>query len=265
MSFRVELEIFRGPLDLLLYLVRKHEVPIHEIPIAPIAEQFLTYIDVLRELQLDQVGDFLDLASTLMEIKSRLILPRADEVEEPLDDPHSELVQRLLEYKKFKDAASLLEERARDWQQHYPRLSQDQSQRPLDPTEEPLQAVELWDLVSAFGRILREQAAAPVSNIRYDDTPIHVYMSRIHAVLRERGRADFRAFIEPGWHRSALVGLFLAVLELVRSHRVTVEQDDLFGEIVLVAPPEMVGSDSPIQFGQVTEYEHQPRGEVTGT
>jgi segregation and condensation protein A len=264
MEFSVELDVFRGPLDLLLYLVRKHEVEITEIPIAPIAEQFLLHIEVLKELQVDLVGDFLDMASTLMEIKSRMVLPRADEVSDPIDDPRSELVQRLLEYKKFKDAASLLEDRAREWQQRYPRLAQDMSQRPMDPAEEPVQSVELWDLVSAFGRILREQATAPTSNIRYDDTPIHVYMSQIHALLRKDGRVAFADLIKPDTHRSAMVGIFLATLELVRNYRIIVEQDELFGAIVLVAPPEIVNSTEELQFGKVVDYEHGS-GEENGT
>jgi segregation and condensation protein A len=265
MDFRVELDIFRGPLDLLLYLVRKHEVEITEIPISPITDQFLTHLEVLKELKVDLVGDFLDMASTLMEIKSRMVLPRADEVVEPIDDPRSELVQRLLEYKKFKDAASLLDERARDWQQRYPRLAQDMSQRPVDPAEEPVQSVEMWDLVSAFGRILREKATAPTSNIRYDDTPIHVYMGQIHNLLRTQGRVQFTKLLKPDMHRSAMVGMFLAVLELVRNYRIIVEQSEVFGEIELVAPEDILNSDQEFQFGKVIDYEHSPEGEISGT
>src|SRR5687767_3983835 len=103
MNFRVELDVFRGPLDLLLYLVRKHEVEITEIPIAPITEQFVAYLEVLKELAVDDVGEFLDMASTLVEIKSRMLLPNPEEVEDPLEDPRHDLVERLLEYKKFKD------------------------------------------------------------------------------------------------------------------------------------------------------------------
>ena len=125
MSFRVDLSIFRGPLDLLLYLVRKHEVDIVDIPIAPITDQFLAHLAVLEQLDVDAVGDFLEMASTLIEIKSRMVLPAGDEVEEPLEDPRQDLVRRLLEYKKFKDAASILEERSREWQEHFPRLASD--------------------------------------------------------------------------------------------------------------------------------------------
>ncbi len=108
MNFQVELNSFRGPLDLLLFLVRKHEVEILEIPIAPITEQYLQYLEVLHELKVDDVGEFVELASTLIEIKLRSVLPRSEEVEEPLEDPRQDLVRRLLEYKEFRDAASML-------------------------------------------------------------------------------------------------------------------------------------------------------------
>ncbi len=125
MDFRVDLNLFRGPLDLLLYLVRKHEVEIVDIPIAEITDQYLQYIAVLEQVDVNAVGDFLALASTLIEIKSNEVLPCGDEIEEQIDDPRQELVRRLLEYKKYRDAASILEERSRVWQEHYPRLSSD--------------------------------------------------------------------------------------------------------------------------------------------
>jgi segregation and condensation protein A len=232
MSFQVELTEFRGPLDLLLFLVRKHEVEITEIPIAPITEQFLQYLEVLEQLDVNDVGDFVEMASTLIEIKSRSILPRTEEeVEEPLEDPRKDLVRQLLEYKQFKDAASMLEERGRAWQQHYPRLASDVPQRNRNPAEEPIREVELWDLVSAFGRILKEQAANVPSNIVYDDTPIEVYMQRIHAQLTEHGRLQMTELFKPHTNRSTLVGLFLATLELVRHHGVHLEQGELFDEI----------------------------------
>src|SRR5437868_5441278 len=98
MNFRVDLDIFRGPLDLLLYLVRKHELEIVELPVARVTDQFLEYLEVLEVLDVDAVGDFVELASTLVEIKSRLVLPHGDEVEEELEDPKQDLVRRLLEY-----------------------------------------------------------------------------------------------------------------------------------------------------------------------
>lgn len=253
MDFRVELEIFRGPLDLLLYLVRKHEVEIVDIPIAPITDQFLDYLAVLKELDVNAVGDFLEMASTLVEIKSRSVLPRGGEVEEELADPRQELVRRLLEYKKFKDAASMLEERSRDWQQHFGRMASDQPSGKPDLSEQEIHEVELWDLVSAFGRIMRDIEAGKPSNIVYDDTPIHVYMAQINEVLVERGRLAFRDLFKPGMHKSALIGMFLALLELVRHHQVRTDQHQLFGEIVVLPGP---SANAELDTSAVDNYEH---------
>src|SRR5262245_48323546 len=216
MDFRVQLDVFRGPLDLLLFLVRKHELDVRDLPIALITDQYLAYLDVLSQLDVNEVGDFLELASTLIEIKSQLVLPRGGEEAETWDDPRAQLVERLLEYKKYKDAASQLDERSRDWQQHYPRLASDLATRPVDPSEQPIREVELWDLVSAMGRILRDSQAVSPATIVYDETPIQVYMQRIHGRLVEAGRMAFSDMFQPGMHKSAIVGVFLAVLELAR-------------------------------------------------
>ena len=252
-DFRVDLNIFRGPMDLLLYLVRKHEVEITDIPIAAITDQYLNYLAVLEELDISAVGDFVALASLLIEIKSQQVLPRSDEVEGELEDPRQELVRRLLEYKKYRDAASILEERSRGWQQHYARLSTDLPRHERDVAGEPIQEVELWDLVSAFGRIMRESEAGRPSSIVYDDTPIHVYMSRIHARLQEAGRLSFSDLFDRSMHKSKLVGIFLAVLELVRHHHIRVEQNTLFGEIWIVPN---LSSTGPLDLSNVDEYEN---------
>jgi segregation and condensation protein A len=258
MTFRVELEIFRGPLDLLLYLVRKHEMDVVDLPIAPITEQFVQYLEVLQQIDVNAVGDFLEMASTLAEIKSRMVLPRGGEEVEEVDQQREDLVRRLLEYKKFKDAASLLEERSRDWQERFPRLSNDLGTRERNLAEEPIHELELWDLVSAFGRILRDQHATRASNIVYDDTPIHVYMTRIHERLAQRGPVALGDLFQPGMHKSTLVGLFLAVLELVRHHGVRAEQNQDFGEIWV-----MPGADGPqtLDLSLVDNYDTKPPAE----
>ena len=146
MDFRVQLDNFRGPIDLLLFLVRKHEVDVCDIPIALITDQYLEHLEVLQQLDVNEVGDFLELASTLVEIKSQLVLPRGGEEAEAWDDPRDELVQRLLEYKRYKDAASMLDERSRDWQQHLARLASDL------PPAPPGQAYELWAIAGGTPR-----------------------------------------------------------------------------------------------------------------
>jgi len=244
MSFRVTLDIFRGPLDLLLYLVRKHEVDIADIPIAAITEQYLEYLAVLQALDIDGVAEFVALASTLLEIKAQQLLPAGDGEEVPVEDPRAELVQRLLQYKEYRDAAAALEERSRRWQQQYARRAGEDGAGPRDPADEPLQEVELWDLVSAFARVLRSAELAQPSSIVYDDTPIQVYMARILQRVRAEGRLALGGLFDPSMHKSRLVGIFLAVLELVRSHRVTLEQPCLFGEIWIYPGP---AADEPLE------------------
>ena len=148
-------------------------------------------------------------------------------MEEELEDPRQELVRRLLEYKQYRDAASMLEERSRRGSSTIPRLSTDLPRHQRDiRRSEPIQEVELWDLVSAFGRIMRETDASRPSSIVYDDTPIHVYMARIHAPAVGDGPPLASASCStPSMHKSKLVGIFLAVLELVRHHHVRVRAE----------------------------------------
>lgn len=253
MDFRVDLDTFRGPLDLLLYLVRKHEVEIVDIPIALITDQYLAHLGVLEKMDVNSVADFLTVASTLIEIKSQQVLPRADEIQEEIEDPRKELVRRLLEYKKFRDASSILEERSRDWQQRFARQDNDLPPRQRDLSEEPIHEVELWDLVSAFGLIIRDTEASKPSNIVYDDTPIHAYMEKIQTRLTKRGQLVFKDLFKPGMHKSTLVGIFLAVLELVRYKKIRVEQNEIFGEIWLIPCSD---STEPLDLSNVDNYDH---------
>ena len=245
MDYQVDLDIFRGPLDLLLYLVRRDEVDIRDIPIARVAEQFQEYLDVLALIDVELAGDFLVMASTLMEIKSKMVLPRSEEAVEEEADPRLELVKQLIEYKKFKDAAALLEARAERQQARLPRQPVAIQSAP-DPAHQPLRRVELWDLVSAFGRLMRETAALQPPRIVIDETPLHVHMERILQRLAERAPLTLTELFTPPHTRGRLLGLFLAALELIKGKCVVVEQPEPFGEIwVHPAPPPSVGAGSP--------------------
>jgi segregation and condensation protein A len=236
MRFRVQLDMFSGPMDLMWYLVRKHELDILDIPIALVTEQYLEMLTVLEQIDVDAVGDFLELATRLMEIKSRLMLPRQEEESEAqIEDPRQDMVQRLLEYKRFKDAASMLEDRSRQWQQRFARRASDLPPRSIDPALQPIQEVEMWDLVSAFARVIRDNESVQPSAIRYDDTPIDVYMEQIRERLASEPRLAFTSLFEADMIKSQMAGIFLAVLELIRHHQVQVEQSDLFGEIWILA------------------------------
>lgn len=238
MGFRIELPAYRGPLDLLLYLVRRQEVSLLETSLAQVVDQYLEYLEVLKELDLGDVGDFIELASILVEMKSQAVLPQIgdEEEEEEIADPQSELVERLLQYKEIRDAAAILDEMGTRWQQRYERMSDDLPARRVDPGDQPIVDLEIWDLVSAFGRIMREAGGPPQTEVIYDETPIHVYMQRIHVSLADRDRVPLIDLIKPGAHKSSLIGWFLATLELSRHHGAAIEQDP-HGDIYIVRTP----------------------------
>ena len=254
MSFSVSTDLFRGPIDLLLFLVRRHELELSDISLSSIAQQYVEYLEVLKEIEIDVVGDFIDVASLLVEMKSKAVLPRVEEGEAELFvDPREDLVQRLLLFKKFKDAAVLLEEKGDRWQHRYRRIADDLPPRRTNFAEQPILDIELWDLVSAFGRVLRDSIPTPKENIVYDETPIQVYMQRIHSRLVDEGEVVFTSLFVEGMHKSAMVGVFLAVLELSRHHNVLTRQGALHAEIVVV-PGE--GFNPSAEFTDVDDYDH---------
>lgn len=236
MEYLVDLDTFHGPLDLLLFLVKRDEVDINDIPIAKIADQFLEYLRVMELIDVERAGEFLVMAATLMEMKSRWLLPRTDELAEEADDPRQELVRQLLEYKRIKDASTLLEAQAERQLCRVPRFPVETSDGP-DPAQQPLRAVELWDLVSAFGRLMRETLALQPNQIVVDETPMQVYMDMIVERLGQSSRLEFAALFTPPYNRSRLVGLFLAILELIRARQIWVDQPTPFGEINLSLAP----------------------------
>jgi segregation and condensation protein A len=232
MDYQVELDIFRGPLDLLLYLVKRQEVDITEIPIARVAEQFLDYLRVIELIDVERAGDFLVMAATLMEIKSRMLLPHMDDPAQQQADPRLELVRQLIEYKKFEDAALMLEAQA---ERQLSRVARQPLELPTapDPAQQPLRQVELWDLVSAFGRLMRETLALQPQQIIVDQTPVHVYMESLLRRFDNESRLAFSVVFTPPYSRARLVGLFLAVLELIKGGQIAAEQPEVYGEIWL--------------------------------
>ncbi len=254
-GYRVELDIFTGPLDLLLYLVRRNELDILDLPIAPMTRQFQEFLDVLQFLDLEMVGDFVLMASTLAEIKSRYALPSEQEEilvesEGSKADPRSDLIDQLLEYKRFKEAANALQSQAAHWQERYPRLSNERPVSTKDPASDRIKEVELWDLVSALGRVLKREEVSSVSMIRYDDTPIHKYVESIGARVREQGAVKFTSLFDNETIRSKIIGMFLAILELIRHHHFRAEQPVRGGEIIVLPPLE--NTESPTRAEDLT-------------
>lgn len=236
-EYKVKLDSFAGPLDLLLYLVRKEEVDIYDIPIARITEQYVHYLEMLKMLDIDLAGEFLVMAATLMEIKSVMLLPMP-ELDEQGDgdaqDPRAELVRQLLEYKKFKDAANLLQDAAEERQQRFTRSNAILEK--VKPTQEPeldLDQVSIWTLLEAFDAILQATGQYQSYDHITDDTPIDLYQIELLHRLQTEGPMTLQKVFEDRSNRLVMIGLFLAMLELMRNHLVWVEQPDAAGPIYL--------------------------------
>lgn len=231
--YQINLESYHGPLDLLLYLVRKNEVDILDIPIAKIAAEFFEYLGIIQTtIDIEWAGDFLVMAATLMEIKSRMLLPQKEEREaDTADDPRREIVRQLMEYRRTKEAAGELERRIEERQFHVPRIQPDDQEGATSPRFRP---VEMWDLVSAFARLLRETHTHQAIEIGSDDTPQTAYREMIRLALGTQGRMSLMEVITPPRTRVRLIGYFLALLELLKQGEVSLEQPETFGMIWLV-------------------------------
>ena len=231
-NYRVQLEdTYAGPMDLLLYLIRRDEVDIYDIPIARLLADYLAYVRLLKVVDPDAVGDFLVLAATLMEIKSRLLLPKAPIEEEEDDslDPRADLVRQLLAYRAYREAAGTLREcgqlRALKWA----RPGQD---LPGDEKEVDIEEAQVWDLMAAFNKMLTQTGQGTIEHeVLYDDTPVALHAADILDRLERDGPVMRFEQIFEGRIRSEMIGLFLALLELIRQDRVRVEQQERWGQI----------------------------------
>ncbi|MFP4054642.1 MAG: segregation and condensation protein A, partial [Phycisphaerae bacterium] len=245
-DYRVNLDIYAGPVDLLLWLIRREEVDICDIPISRITSQYIKYCEMIQSIDPNLAGDFLVMAATLMEIKTRMLLP-APEVDEETGeevtlDPRAELVRQLLEYKAFKDAAADLADLADRQAKRFPH-------HPVEPEmDEPpavdIEDVGIWDLVEAFSHLLESIGQEPDRReVIYDDTPVEMHAEDILDRLHREGTLSFRKVFEGKRNRSELVGLFMATLELVRQKLVHVRQDRNFGDICLELNPDPPDQD----------------------
>lgn len=240
---RYRLKSFEGPLDLLLHLIEANEIDIYDIPISEITDQYLAYLDQMDRIELDSASEFLVMAATLLEIKSKMLLPpppvqepEPDDVFEEGPDPRAELVRQLLEYRKYKRAAEVLkaleDRRALVCSREPADLSAFLSQEPDEPLRPAADPVHLW---AAFRRVMRNLAARrAVATVRRDDIPVRKRMWDILRLLREHGRRLlFSRLLGDRPSRMEVVATFLAVLELAKRKAVGCSQERLFGEIVL--------------------------------
>lgn len=238
-DYKVELDAFAGPLDLLLYLIRREEVDIWNIPISRITEQYLQYVEIMGELNINVAGDFIVMAATLIEIKSRMLAPEpvvAEEEEQ--DDPRMELVRQLMEYRRFKEAAAALTERADLQSQRFTRagekLASDDDVKAVGDI-----GVNLWALLDAFSKVLKQTGIKADHRLVLDNIPQEEIQKGLEERLRQQGRANFFSLFEGESSRVRIVGTFLALLELVKQQALRIEQEETFGDIFITfIPPE---------------------------
>lgn len=260
-EYRVNLDIYAGPLDLLLYLIRRDELDIYDIPIVRITEQYLQYVEMLKALDPNLAGEFLLLASTLLEIKTRMLLPKAPPEEAADDegleiDPRAELVRQLLEYKVFKDAAGDLRGAAETRARRFGRPSE--AKPPGHEGDDlDLEDVQIWDLFDAFSELMESIGKHPREHeVIYDDTPVELHAADIRDRLEREDSLTFRQVFQGRTSRAEMVGLFLALLELIRQKLVLAHQDANFGEIAIRLNPEPPAGDE--------DEQQAPQGQSTG-
>jgi segregation and condensation protein A len=224
-----KLREFEGPLDLLLFLIKKNEINIYDIPIAQITEQYLHYLVHAPELDLDEISDFHAMAATLLLIKSRMLLPVEAEFEDE-EDPRRELVEKLIEYQKFKKLSELMEEREREaeWMIERKRL-----QRALPFTEDELWAkADIWDLLKTFTGLMRNLSSERIIDL-YEEVTVNEKITLLAELLENRGSCSFADLVIRNGSIMDIVCAFLALLEAVKIRMVQILQNRMFGDILI--------------------------------
>lgn len=236
MNYKIKLEVFEGPLDLLLYLIKKDELNIYDIPIAQITDQYMEYLDMMKLLDLDVVGDFLVMAATLMQIKSKMLLPPdpSEQAAEELD-PRDELVQRLLEYKKFKEAAEDLRNKELVRQDFFNRKLDEEKIKELkeDATEVYFEA-SLFDLISAFANALKNVPRDVFYEVIKEEFTVEQKIHDILHLFLHHNTVFLTDLFSKARSKDEVIVTFMAILELIRLREVVAMQKGIFGEIEVV-------------------------------
>ena len=234
---RIRLPEFEGPLDLLLYLIKKNEVDIHDIPIAPITRQYMEYLDLMKELNLDVAGEFMVMAATLIHIKSKMLVPvnpTEAEGEEETEDPRDELVRRLLEFQRYKEAAGLLHQkreiRAATW------IRPDTALPTFDDAGEEMIEAGLYDLIGAFKELLERRKTLLAHEVEHEGKSVEERMEELLDMLREGQSLEFLELFASEETKAGMILTFLSLLELIRLKRIKVYQRSLFGPIRVFRP-----------------------------
>ncbi|MCA9398223.1 MAG: segregation/condensation protein A [Candidatus Omnitrophica bacterium] len=233
MGYKLKLDVFEGPLDLLLYLIKKNDIDITDIPITKITEQYMQYIEMMKMLDLDIVGDFLVMAATLMHIKSKMLLPPdpSEEDEEEID-PRDELARRLLEYKKFKEIAETLKVKEEERKELFARNINEEERRQLaEDAKEVFFEANLFDLINALSEALRKVPEDVIHEITREEFTVEQKIHDVlHLLLKKSSVKVSKLFAQAQTKMEAIV-TFLAILELIRLKEVKIIQTEIFGEI----------------------------------
>ena len=248
MSYKVKLDIFEGPLDLLLYLIKKNEVDIYDIPIAIITEQYLEYMDLMKVLNLDKVGEFLVMASTLIKIKSKMLLPQSEDIEEDEYgvDPRTELMEHLLEYQRYKEAAHQLKNRDLIEKDIFTRIQRDEDVSKTDKDSTVIE-VSLFDLVDALRKVIeRKDLSDQFMEVTVEKFSVKDKMVEILQKLKETQHIIFVSLFDELSTKYEIIVAFLAILELMRLRAVKVFQVQPHGEIRIIS------LRGEIQMGDIT-------------
>ncbi len=238
-TYQITLPSFDGPMDLLLHLIKEHELDIYDIPISRITKEYLAYIEILKAMNLEIAGDFLVMAATLMQIKSRMLLPLDATPDEPEEDPRMELMRRLLEYKKFRDAADQLMGLEKNRQHLLPRAVS--SEQKEGEEEERLEEVTLFGLLAAYKDILIHSQEDVSAELDRPEITVSQKINDLMDVLQDSPRVVFRPFLESCRTKTEKIVALLALLELIRLKLVRVVQNKVFGEIEVI----LVQSEPP--------------------
>ncbi len=235
-QYRIRLYNFEGPLDLLLFLIRREEIDIYDIPIATITSQYMEYVELMRELDLEIAGEFIFMAATLIQIKVRMLLPRTEEeVEEGEDDPRAELVRQLLEYKRYKEVAESMSDLETQQRRQFPRKFFDWTKKykkTVEVSDEDFMSdVNLFDLLSAFKEILENMPKITSHQVGVVGATIEEQIEFLIKTVTEKDRIGFREIMMEVKDRVAVIVTFMAILECIRTHRICIQQADIFGEI----------------------------------
>lgn len=233
MSYKVKLEVFEGPLDLLLHLIKKEEIDIYDIPVAKITDQYLEYMEFMKLLDLSIAGEFLVMAATLMQIKSKMLLPQSEVVEEEQEeeDPRAELVKRLLEYKRFKEAARELYHKAVRQKDFFARgVTLPDLDKEKDSQEEYFEA-SVFDLISAFTKVMKEVPKQLFHEIIKDEFTVEEKMHDIFHILVKQSMISFNELFKKARNKMEIITTFLALLELMRLKEIVVKQSRIFGDM----------------------------------